>query len=93
MLRVKLELVSQAEDLSSCVVRATKALHVPIPGVERAREMRVDASWEEILRWKQSGALVQDALPDLPPEQAEFLLSGATPEEWAVLFPSEEEDA
>lgn len=91
MFRARLELVSQAEDLSSCVVRATKALSAPVPGIERSREMRVDAPWEEILRWRRSGALVQDALPDLSPEQAEFLVSGLTPEEWAILFPPEED--
>lgn len=40
--------------------------------------------------WK-DGALVQDAFPDLKPEQREFLISGITPSEWEAMFPSSEE--
>lgn len=38
-------------------------------------------------------ALVQDAFPNLTPDQREFILTGATPEEWNAAFkePIEEE--
>ena len=35
------------------------------------------------------GALVQDAFPGLDADQREFMISGATPDEWAALFPPE----
>lgn len=40
--------------------------------------------------WKGGRAHIQDALPNLTPEQREFILTGCTPEDWAALFPPEE---
>jgi len=34
---------------------------------------------------------VQDIMPDLPPEDREFLISGVTQEEWEELYGKEEE--
>ena len=39
-------------------------------------------------RWR-SGASIQDAFPALTAEQHEFLVTGATPDEWAAMFPDE----
>lgn len=36
------------------------------------------------------GLLIQDVFPDLTPDQREFLLTGATPQEWDELFAEEE---
>lgn len=33
-----------------------------------------------------AGALIQDAFPELNADQREFLMSGATPEEWEDMF-------
>lgn len=44
-----------------------------------------------IAAWKTSGIMIQEAFPDLTPDQREFLLSGSTPEEWDELFKEEEE--
>jgi hypothetical protein len=41
-------------------------------------------------RWR-AGELIQDALPELDPEQREFLISGATPAEFDAIFGVEEE--
>lgn len=46
---------------------------------------------EAVAAWKQSGQYVQDFFPQLNADQREFLLTGATPEEWEELFGSEEE--
>lgn len=35
---------------------------------------------------KENRILIQDALPELNPDQREFLISGTTPEEWEELF-------
>ena len=35
---------------------------------------------------------VQDIMPDLPPEDREFLISGVTQEEWEELYGKNEDD-
>ena len=40
--------------------------------------------------WAAKGSLIQDALPDLPSERREQLISGVTPEEWAEIFGGDE---
>ena len=39
-----------------------------------------------------SGVLVQKAFPQLSAEQREFIMTGITPEEWAKLYPEEDEE-
>jgi len=36
------------------------------------------------------GTLAQDAFPQLSADEREFIISGVTPEEWATLFPPED---
>jgi hypothetical protein len=43
-------------------------------------------------RWIYGGAFIQDALPNVPAEQREFLQSGLSPDGWATVFPPEETD-
>jgi hypothetical protein len=40
---------------------------------------------EQIAAW-QNGALIQNAFPNLTPDQREFLKTGITPEEWKAMF-------
>lgn len=47
-----------------------------------------DDQWQRFM----SGALVQDALPDLTSEQREFVLTGYTPEDWEQIFPPDPEE-
>lgn len=37
------------------------------------------------------GALIQDAFPNLTADQREFLMTGATPEEWDAAFGPEDD--
>jgi hypothetical protein len=39
----------------------------------------------------ESGELVQDVFPDFTADQREFLITGATPEEWDAAFNDTEE--
>lgn len=57
-------------------------------GIERTIEIPVTE--EQMLLWK-SGALIQDAMPNLTSAQREFLMTGFTEEEWDEMFPDEEE--
>lgn len=40
----------------------------------------------EIEYWHESDALVQDVFPHFDADQREFLISGATPQEWEEEF-------
>ena len=44
----------------------------------------------QLWMWE-NGALIQNAMPDLPREDREFLISGITPEEWREHFGDPEE--
>ena len=43
-------------------------------------------------RARGTAKLIQDEFPLMTNEQREFLISGTTPDEWARLFPKEDED-
>ena len=43
------------------------------------------ATPEGIAAWK-NGALIQDALPEVSPENREFIMTGITPSMWNHLF-------
>jgi len=55
-------------------------------------EMELDITQEQMDRWQSGRELIQNVFPHLSPEQREFLMSGATPEEWDELFPEEDEE-
>jgi hypothetical protein len=46
---------------------------------------------EGLYRYRR-GALIQDAFPEMPKEDREFLVSGFTPEAWAQMFPLGSDD-
>ena len=46
-------------------------------------------AYYEGLRKMREGKMIQDAFPDLSPDQREFILTGITSEEWEELFPEE----
>ena len=46
----------------------------------------------QINQWRNGGQLIQRAFPTLTPSQREFLMTGATPEEWDAIIGSEEDD-
>jgi len=48
---------------------------------EQVSTMDLDITCQQIYRYY-SGALVQDAFPNLDPSEREFFISGITPAEW-----------
>lgn len=54
-----------------------------LSGITREREL--DITEEQLIAWR-SGTLIQNAMPQLSPEDREFLISGITEEEWADVF-------
>jgi len=55
-------------------------------GVTHTRE--IDVTPEQLKNW-QDGALIQNAMPHLSPDDREFLMTGITPEEWDAMFGEE----
>lgn len=55
-------------------------------GKEHTREINV--TQEQINKWK-AGMLIQEAMPNVPPDDREFIKTGVTPEEWKEVFPEE----
>ena len=49
----------------------------------------LDITEQQYASW-QSGELIQNAMPNLTPDEREFLISGLLPNQWDDLFPEEE---
>ena len=58
-----------------------------LTGIERTLEIPV--TQEQLSKWE-SGLLIQDAMPNLTPDQREFILTGVTSEEWDESLGEEE---
>lgn len=58
----------------------------------RDNTMVLPITAEQFRRWRIDGEMIQDVMPELTPDQREFLMTGATPEEWAEEFPPNEEE-
>lgn len=61
----------------------------PITGEEN--EMELPITVLQLEAWR-NGAAIQVAMPQLSPNQREFIISGIMPDEWEALFGGEEED-
>jgi hypothetical protein len=53
--------------------------------------MEIAATEEQISNWEQ-GMVIQRAMPNIPPEQREFLMTGITPQEWDMYVGPEPDD-
>ena len=55
----------------------------------KTNTMEIDVSDAQIEHW-QNGALIQHAMPQLTPDEREFLMTGITKEEWDATFSDED---
>lgn len=55
----------------------------PLSGKENTLDL--DITEEQVLQWKM-GELIQDVMPNLNPDEREFLISGVAPGEFEQLF-------
>ena len=55
----------------------------PFSGEEN--EMEIPVTEEQLTNWK-NGMLIQNAMPNLTPDQREFLMTGITAKEWDETF-------
>jgi hypothetical protein len=58
-------------------------------GKERTLDLPITP--QQLEDWTSRRKLIQEAMPDLTPDQREFLMTGTTPEEWNDAFPPEDE--
>lgn len=58
-------------------------------GITRTHDLPITPEqWEAY----SNGMKIQNAFPQLSPEEREFILTGATQEEWDKAFPEDEEE-
>ena len=67
-------------------MKVTKAS--PFSGETNTLELDVTA--EQLKAW-QAGTLIQEAMPNLSPEEREFLMTGITADEWKDMFEADED--
>lgn len=51
----------------------------------RLNTMEIDVTPEQFNNWT-NGMSIQDAMPNVPAEHREFLMTGITPEEWNEMY-------
>jgi ribosome recycling factor len=50
----------------------------------KIREMDINVTPEQLRQWR-NGALIQVVMPQLTPDEREFIMTGIVPEEWEKL--------
>jgi len=58
----------------------------------KTNEMEIDVTEDQILNWEVGGMLIQNAMPDLTADEREFIMTGATPDEWESMFSKNEQE-
>ena len=58
----------------------------------KVHTLEIPVTSPQTARWE-AGMNIAQAMPDLTPDQREFLMTGITAEEWAEIFPPEEEES
>jgi hypothetical protein len=56
------------------------------PHSMRDNTREIDVSQSQLDAWK-AGELIQNVMPNLSPDDREFLMTGLTPEDWEEMFP------
>jgi hypothetical protein len=59
-----------------------------ISGTTRTIELPI--TQDQLERWQRGEDLIQNIMPDLTPEQREFVMTGVTSEEWDDTFKDED---
>ena len=58
----------------------------PVTG--KTKSMEINVTEEQIKSWE-NGTLIQEIMPNLTPDEREFIISGCTAEDFEFLFPEE----
>jgi hypothetical protein len=55
------------------------------PFSNKKTTLEIDVTARQIASWER-GELIQDAMPNLTPDEREFIKTGVTPDEWDDIF-------
>ena len=55
------------------------------PFSNKKATLELDVTARQIASWER-GELIQDAMPNLTPDEREFIKTGVTPDEWDDIF-------
>ncbi len=55
------------------------------PFSNKKATLEIDVTARQIASWEK-GELIQDAMPNLTPDEREFIKTGVTPDEWDDIF-------
>ncbi len=55
------------------------------PFSNKKTTLELDVTARQIASWEK-GELIQDAMPNLTPDEREFIKTGITPDEWDDIF-------
>ena len=56
------------------------------PLTKKERTIEIAVTTEQLQAWK-SGVLIQEAMPNLTPDEREFIKTGITASDWGIIFP------
>lgn len=62
------------------------------PLTRKTNTLNIDVTEEQLTNW-QSGMLIQDAMPNLTPDEREFIMSGMTSQDWEHLYGRDDNDS
>jgi|TARA_R110000824_G_scaffold226314_3_gene414122 hypothetical protein len=48
--------------------------------------MEIDVTEDQLRAWSIGGRMIQEAMPNISPDEREFIKTGITPSEWDELF-------
>jgi hypothetical protein len=51
----------------------------------KTQTLPINVTQEQLNSWE-AGELIQNAMPQLTPDEREFIMTGITPDEWMRLF-------
>ena len=57
----------------------------------KTHPMDIPVTVDQLKAWE-DGELIQNVMPNLTPDQREFIMTGVTPEEWENVFGEEHGD-
>lgn len=58
------------------------------PFTGKLNEMEIDVTLAQLAEWE-AGTLIQRAMPNLTPDEREFIMTGITADEWDKTFKEE----
>ena len=58
----------------------------------KTNTLEIDVTHKQLEDWRAGKGLIQDVMPNLTPDEREFLMTGATANEWDEMIGSGEEE-